>query len=350
MRRTLIGENHSLAAMRLALALALHQHLDAARQPVDLGLLDGHHIGQVIDRADQMGQLFFQMLHHASFCDAVDSTGPVRRKEQAMTVKVELADRVAVVTVNRPQARNAVDAATAQALYRAFLRLDADAATDVMILTGAQDAFCAGFDLKTAADGTAADWIATVDIPEDWTDPVAQPLPGPMGPSRLMLSKPVIAAIEGPAVAGGMELAAWCDLRVMAEGAVMGVYCRRWGVPLIDGGTVRLPRLVGQGRANDLILTGRPIEAAEAQAMGLADRVVPKGQALIAARELALSLTRFPQGCLRADHLSARTPPADLARALRREWASAAMFAAEGRDGAARFSEGKGRAGRFDDL
>lgn len=267
-----------------------------------------------------------------------------------MTVKVELADRVAVVTIDRPQARNAVDAVTAQALYQAFLRLDADKATDVMILTGAEGAFCAGFDLKTAADGTAADWIATLDIPEDWTDPVVRPLPGPMGPSRLMLSKPVIAAIEGPAVAGGMELAAWCDLRVMAKGSVMGVYCRRWGVPLIDGGTVRLPRLVGQGRANDLILTGRPVEAAEAQAMGLADRVVPQGQALIAARELALSLTRFPQGCMRADHLSARIPPADMARALRREWASAAMFAAEGRDGAARFSEGKGRAGRFDDL
>lgn len=267
-----------------------------------------------------------------------------------MTVTVDQTDRVAVVTINRPQARNAVDAATAQALYHAFGRLDTDIAIDVMILTGAGGAFCAGFDLKTAADGSAADWIKTLDIPTDWTYPVGQPLPGPMGPSRLMLSKPVIAAIEGPAVAGGMELAAWCDMRVMAQGAVMGVYCRRWGVPLIDGGTVRLPRLLGQGRANDLILTGRPVDTTEAQAIGLADRIVPQGQALAAAQELAQSLTRFPQGCMRADHLSARMPPADLAAGLRREWASAAMFAAEGRAGAARFSSGQGRGGRFDNL
>ncbi|MEE4347695.1 MAG: enoyl-CoA hydratase-related protein, partial [Paracoccaceae bacterium] len=173
---------------------------------------------------------------------------------------------------------------------------------------------------------------------------------GPMGPSRLMLSKPVIAAVEGPAVAGGMELAAWCDMRVMAEGAVMGIYCRRWGVPLIDGGTFRLPRVVGQGRANDLILTGRPVDPQEAYAMGLADRVVPQGQALAAALDLAQTLTRFPQGCMRADFLSARMPPADLAAALRREWASAAMFAAEGRAGASRFAGGQGRSGRFDDL
>lgn len=267
-----------------------------------------------------------------------------------MSVRIETTDRVCVVTIDRSEVRNAVDPATAQALFDAFVACNADDGIDVMILTGAGGAFCAGFDLKTAADGSAADWISAVDISDDWTDPVAQPLAGPMGPSRLMLSKPVIAAIEGPAVAGGMELSAWCDLRVMAQGEVMGVYCRRWGVPLIDGGTVRLPRLVGQGRATDLILTGRPVDATEAQAMGLADRVVPKGQALAAALELAQSLTRFPQGCMRADHLSARMPPSDLAHALRREWASAAMFAAEGRAGAARFSGGKGRAGRFDDL
>jgi enoyl-CoA hydratase len=267
-----------------------------------------------------------------------------------MTVRVDTKARVAVITIDRPQARNAVNPATAQMLFDAFTLLDADTVIDVMILTGADGAFCAGFDLKTAADGSAADWIAAVDIPANWTDPVAQPIPGPMGPSRLMLSKPVIAAIEGPAVAGGMELAAWCDMRVMAKGAVMGVYCRRWGVPLIDGGTVRLPRLMGQGRANDLILTGRPVDADEAGRMGLADRVVPQGQALAAALELAQSLTRFPQGCLRADFLSARMPPADLAAALRREWASSAMFATEGRAGATRFSQGQGRSGRFDDL
>ncbi|MDX5411900.1 MAG: crotonase/enoyl-CoA hydratase family protein [Rhodobacterales bacterium] len=267
-----------------------------------------------------------------------------------MTVRIDRRDRVAVVTIDRPQARNAVNPATAQALFDAFIALDGDPQVDVMILTGAEGAFCAGFDLKTAADGSAVGWIDAVQIPDDWTDPVAQPIPGPMGPSRLMLSKPVIAAVEGPAVAGGMELAAWCDLRVMAQGAVMGVYCRRWGVPLIDGGTVRLPRILGQGRANHLILTGRPVDADEARAIGLADRIVPQGQALAAALDLASSLTRFPQGCMRADHLSARMPPADLAAALRREWASAAMFAAEGRAGAGRFAQGHGRAGRFDDL
>lgn len=267
-----------------------------------------------------------------------------------MTVGVDRQDRVGVVTIDRPQARNAVNPATAQALFDAFIALEADTEIDVMILTGADGAFCAGFDLKTAADGSAASWIDAVNIPDDWSDPVAQPIPGPMGPSRLMLSKPVIAAVEGPAVAGGMELAAWCDMRVMADGAVMGIYCRRWGVPLIDGGTFRLPRVVGQGRANDLILTGRPVDPQEAYAMGLADRVVPQGQALAAALDLAQTLTRFPQGCMRADFLSARMPPADLAAALRREWASAAMFAAEGRAGASRFAGGQGRSGRFDDL
>jgi enoyl-CoA hydratase len=297
-----------------------------------------------------MGQFLFQMLHDASVCGGVDTTAADHREGEGMTVTVDRRDRVGVMTITRPQARNAVNPATAQALFDAFMALEADEGIDVMILTGADGAFCAGFDLKTAADGSAADWIAAVHIPDGWTDPVAQPIPGPMGPTRLMLSKPVIAAIEGPAVAGGMELAAWCDMRVMAQGAVMGVYCRRWGVPLIDGGTFRLPRVVGQGRANDLILTGRPVEAGEASAIGLADRIVPQGQALPAALELAASLSRFPQGCLRADFLSARMPPAELAAALRREWASAAMFAAEGRAGATRFSQGQGRSGRFDDL
>lgn len=267
-----------------------------------------------------------------------------------MTLLSETRGALRVLTLNRPQARNAVDPATARALYDACLAAEADDAIAALVLTGAEGAFCAGFDLKTAADGRAAGWIAALDIPDDWTDPVAQPLPGPMGPSRLMLSKPVIAAIEGPAVAGGLELAAWCDLRVMAEGAVAGVFCRRWGVPLIDGGTVRLPRILGQGRANDLILTGRPVAAEEAARIGLADRVVPKGGALAAALDLAEGLARFPQACLRADHLSARMPAADLAAALRREWRSVTAFDAEGRAGAARFAAGHGRAGRFDDL
>jgi enoyl-CoA hydratase len=252
------------------------------------------------------------------------------------------------VTIDRPGARNAVDPATAQALYAAFRAFDADDAVDVAILTGSAGFFCAGFDLKSATTDVAADWIAALDLPTDWTDPIGDPRPGPMGPSRLMLGKPVIAAIEGPAVAGGMELGLWCDLRVMADNAMFGVFCRRWGVPLIDGGTVRLPGIVGQGRANDLILTGRAVTAPDALSMGLADRVVPAGTALAAALALADSLSRFPQGCLRADHLSARGDPAGLAAALRREWRSAAMFLAEGAQGAARFAAGVGRGGRFD--
>jgi len=264
-----------------------------------------------------------------------------------MTVQIETDGPVRTIAIDRAEARNAVDPATAQALYDAFIAFDTDPDVDVAVLTGTGGAFCAGFDLKAAGSGAADAWMARLDIPEAWDDPMNDPRPGPMGPSRLMLRKPVIAAIEGHAVAGGMELAAWCDMRVMAEGATTGVFCRRWGVPLIDGGTVRLPRLLGQGRANDLILTGRPVDAGEAHAIGFADRVAPQGGALAVAWELAHELTRFPQGCLRADHLSARMAPADLARALRREWASAAIFAAEGRAGAARFASGKGRGGDF---
>ena len=267
-----------------------------------------------------------------------------------MTVKTQTADRVTTVIITRPDQRNAVNPATAQALFDAFLAFEADAGADVAILTGAGGVFCAGFDLKAAGSGAADDWIAGLDIPQMWADPMMDPLPGPMGPSRLMLRKPVLAAIEGPAVAGGLELALWCDMRVMAQGAVAGVYCRRWGVPLIDGGTVRLPRVVGQGQANDLILTGRGVSSDEALRLGLANRVCAAGQALGTAQALARDLTRFPQACLRADHLSARMPPADLAQALRREWQSAEIFAQEGRAGAARFASGKGRSGSFADL
>jgi len=263
---------------------------------------------------------------------------------------VETYGRVRVITLNRVAARNAVSPELARRLYAEMLAFDADAGADVVVLTGAGGAFCAGFDLKAAAGGEGANWIAGLDIPQDWADPAAHPLPGPMGPSRLMLSKPVIAAIEGPAVAGGMELALWCDMRVMGEGARFGVFCRRWGVPLIDGGTVRLPMVVGQGRANDLILTGRAVDADEAARIGLVDRVVGQGTALEAAVELADSLTRFPQGCLRADHLSARMPPAELAARLRREWRSAGMVLAEGVAGAARFVAGAGRGGAFEGL
>jgi len=263
---------------------------------------------------------------------------------------VETRGRVRVITLNRPEARNAVNPALAQDLYQAMLRFDADDTVDVAVLTGANGAFCAGFDLKSAASGAGIEWIKGLTIPEGWTDPQTHPLPGPMGPSRLMLSKPVIAAIEGPAVAGGLELALWSDIRIMAVDAQFGVFCRRWGVPLIDGGTVRLPRIIGQGRANDLILTGRGVGAEEALAMGLANRVSPPGGALTAALDMAQGLTRFPQGCMRADFLSARMAPSDLAAALRREWASAGMAASEGITGARRFASGKGRRGDFGDI
>ena len=267
-----------------------------------------------------------------------------------MTISVTFDQGVTTVMLRRPAARNAVDPATARALYDAFLAFEADEAAQVAILSGEGGAFCAGFDLKSAGSGAANSWFAGLDIPADWDDPVSDPRPGPMGPSRLMLSKPVIAAIEGPAVAGGMELAAWCDMRVMAQGAVTGVFCRRWGVPLIDGGTIRLPQMLGQGHANDLILTGRPVEAEEALTLGFANRVCAHGKALETAQALARDLTRFPQACMRADHLSARMTRAELAAALRREWRSAAVFAKEGRDGAARFASGKGRGGAFDDI
>lgn len=267
-----------------------------------------------------------------------------------MSIRIEVDGPVRVIAINRPAARNAVNPPTARALYEAFLAFEAEDSAQVAIFASGPEAFCAGFDLKTAADGSANDWIDQLDIQDNWSNPMTHPLPGPMGPSRLMLSKPVIAAIEGPAVAGGMELALWCDMRVIAEDAFMGVYCRRWGVPLIDGGTVRLPRIVGQGRANDLILTGRRVGAKEALAMGLADRICAQGQSLETARALAHDLIRFPQGCLRADHLSARLPALDLAAALRREWVSSGLFHAEGRAGAARFSSGKGRSGDFGDI
>ena len=255
-----------------------------------------------------------------------------------------------VVGIDRPEVRNAVDPRTASALYKAFLAIDADDTIDVAILTGNGGTFCAGYDLKQAASGPGADWMAEVEIPEDWKDARADPRPGPMGPSRLMLSKPVIAAVEGYAVAGGIELAAWCDMRVAAKSAQFGVFCRRWGVPLIDGGTVRLPRIVGQGRANDLILTGRPVSAPEAHAMGLADRLCDDGAALSTALGLAEQLTRFPQACMRADHLSARMNGAELAAALTREWRSYVTFLKEGQAGAARFAAGKGRGGDFSDI
>lgn len=247
-------------------------------------------------------------------------------------VRVERDGPVTTVVIDRPHARNAVDGPTAAALFEAFEQFDADDDAAVAVLTGANGTFCAGADLK--AFGT----------PE--MNQLHRTGPGPMGPSRMVLSKPVIAAIGGHAVAGGLELALWCDLRVVEEDAVLGVFCRRWGVPLIDGGTVRLPRLIGQSRAMDLILTGRAVDATEAHAIGLANRVVPKGEARRHAEQLAAELSRLPQQCLRADRLSALHQWGESEQAaMEFEFASIARVAEEATHGAGRFAGGAGRHG-----
>lgn len=250
-----------------------------------------------------------------------------------MKVVVERKDRVTTVIINRPECRNAVDHETALLLREAFRAFDADDGADVAVFTGIGGAFCAGYDLKTVKETTLH-------------DPNGE---GPMGPSRMLLSKPVIAAVEGPAVAGGLELALWCDLRVASTTAMFGVFCRRWGVPLIDGGTVRLPRLIGHSRALDMILTGRPVHADEALAFGLANRVVAQGTAREEAEALALQLTRFPQTCMRGDRLSSyRQWDNDLVTALREEGVGGeGPLRAEAAKGAARFSSGLGRGGDF---
>jgi enoyl-CoA hydratase len=257
---------------------------------------------------------------------------------------------ITTVVLSRPEARNAVDPVTAIALHAAFLAFEADAEAKVAVFWGAGGAFCAGYDLKAAAGlAGAGEPLSALDFPADRSAPLPR---GPMGPTRLELAKPVIAAVEGPAVAGGMELALWCDLRVVAEGGYFGVYCRRWGVPLIDGGTVRLPRLVGEGRALDLILTGRKVEAEEALRIGLADRLVKRGEARAAAEALAAEIARFPQACMKADRRSARAQHGlPMRDALAQEWRNAAgVLAAEGIAGAGRFAAGKGRGGDFGEI
>lgn len=248
-----------------------------------------------------------------------------------MSVRIE-PGRITVVTLDRPHRRNAVDRDTAQALADAFRAFDADDSAAVAVLTGV-GTFCAGADLKAVAAGTP-----------NRLEPQGD---GPMGPSRMVLSKPVVAAIEGHAVAGGLELALWCDLRVAAQDAVLGVFCRRWGVPLIDGGTVRLPRLIGLSRAMDLILTGRAVAADEALTMGLVNRVVAPGSALQAALELADQIASFPQACMQADRRSAYEAWAP--DAMEREFERGLQVLHEGVVGATRFAAGAGRHGRFDD-
>ena len=252
--------------------------------------------------------------------------------DSAGGVRVEKNGAVTTVIMNRPHARNAVNGPAAAELHAAFDDFDSDESAAVAVLWGDNGTFCAGADLK--AFGTSE------------SNPVHRSGPGPMGPSRMVLSKPVIAAISGYAVAGGLELALWADLRVVEEDATMGVFCRRWGVPLIDGGTVRLPRLIGHSRAMDLILTGRAVGAEEALSIGLANRVVPTGQARDKAEELAAELAGLPQQCLRADRLSLLyqwgRPEAE---AMDFEFGSMSRVAAESLEGASRFAAGAGRHG-----
>jgi len=263
------------------------------------------------------------------------------------TVRVEHRGPVTVVVIDRPEVRNAVDAATAAALHAAFVAFDADDAARVAVFHGAHGHFCAGWDLHAGARlaGAAAREQTVTEL--EFGVEMLQPV-GPMGPSRLLLSKPVIAAVSGAAVAGGMELALWCDMRVMEEDAYFGVYCRRFGVPLIDGGTVRLPRLIGMGHAMDLVLTGRKVEAAEALRIGLANRVVPTGTALAAAVALAEQLAAFPQQTMLADRMNVYEQwGLPLPQALQREWERSKHRLGDGIEGAARFAAGQGRHGTF---
>jgi enoyl-CoA hydratase len=253
-----------------------------------------------------------------------------------MSVRIAKNGPITTVILHRPEVRNAVDAPTAQALAAAFRAFDADPDARVAVLYGEGGTFCAGADLKAISEGRLPRLVPDGDAP--------------MGPSRMVLGKPVIAAISGHAVAGGLELALWCDLRVVEEDAVLGVFCRRWGVTLIDGGTVRLPRLIGLSRAMDLILTGRPVPSHEALAMGLVNRVVPRGQAREAAEALAREVAAFPQGCMNADRLSAYEQAGQgLEEALRQEFERGIrVLESESIGGATRFARGAGRHGKFE--
>jgi enoyl-CoA hydratase len=252
-------------------------------------------------------------------------------------IRVERAGPVTTVVIDRPEVRNAVDPEHAAGLYEAFTAFDADPEARVAVLYGEGGTFCAGADLKAVSAGG-------FDVA-----PPSESDRGPMGPTRLALSKPVIAAVAGHAVAGGLELAVWCDLRVVEEDAVFGVFCRRWGVPLVDGGTVRLPRLIGLSPAMDMILTGRPVGAEEAARLGLANRVVPNGQARRRAEELAADIARFPQLCMRHDRLSAHEQDGlSVPAAMENEWRHGEVaLGAEAQGGATRFATGSGRHGDF---
>lgn len=258
-----------------------------------------------------------------------------------MSVHVEHRGPVTVITLDRPEVRNAVDTAHADLLLKAFSAFDEDEDAAVAVLTGGDGTFCAGADLKAVSAGTMR-----AETPS-WTPEGASTVPGPMGPTRMLLSKPVIAAIEGHAVAGGLELALWCDLRVCDPAAILGVFCRRWGVPLIDGGTVRLPRLIGQSRALDLILTGRPVGAAEALGMGLVNRVSAPGASLDEAIALAEQIAQAPQTCLRNDRQAVYQQHSQpIHTAIDTEWAFGQDSLVDALGGAARFVGGAGRHGQ----
>jgi len=271
-----------------------------------------------------------------------------------MTVRVEKSGKLWTVIHSRPDSRNAMDPASADALVDAFVAFDRDPEASVAVLWGEGGAFCAGWDLKYG--GTlVSEQRPLDDIAYPLDDRVGEngQLPrGPMGPTRLELDKPVIAAIAGPAVAGGFELALWCDVRVMEASAYFGVYCRRWGVPLIDGGTVRLPRLVGMGRAMEIILTGRKVPAEEALRIGACEHVVGDGKSREFAEAMAHEIARFPQACVRADRRSAHMQQGlSLREAMRREWHNGIpALVAEGAEGARRFATGKGRHGDFGNI
>lgn len=268
-----------------------------------------------------------------------------------MTVSIEKLGRVWTVIHNRPEARNAMDPESAEALQAAFLKFDVDDAADIAVFYGEGGAFCAGWDLKFAAQLKDASEISDLQFPDEFeaNDNGAGIPRAPMGPSRLRLSKPVIGAIAGPAVAGGMELALWCDCRVMEESAYLGVYCRRWGIPLIDGGTVRLPRLVGMGRALEIAMTGRKVPAEECLRIGLCERIVPDGTVREGAEELAHEIARFPQACVRADRTSIYDQhDKELWHAMQGEWSGGLdIINQEGIAGAGRFAGGAGRGGDF---
>ena len=267
-----------------------------------------------------------------------------------MAVRIEKKGGVWTVIHSRPQARNAMDPESADALVSAFEDFDKDDGAAVAVLWGEGGAFCAGWDLKYGASLLQdLDRIHEIDFPLNEGRKIPR---GPLGPTRLELDKPVIAAVAGPAVAGGFELALWCDLRVMEQSAYFGVYCRRWGVPLIDGGTVRLPRIVGVGRAMEIILTGRKVGAEEALRIGACEHVVPDGKSREFAEAMAHEIARFPQACTRADRRSVYAQQGlSVREAMRKEWYNGLpAFKAEGAAGAARFASGKGRHGDFGNI